>query len=95
MNTQEAFDRLTGIGSTELGKSIAALAAIPRPPEHDEWITDADYLPLPSEPICNVCGQPCNTLSFDVTVDFYTGHKEQEHVSACCRSRYTIGRVAV
>jgi len=31
--TQEAFDRLTGIDSTELGKSIAALAAIPRPPE--------------------------------------------------------------
>jgi len=32
-NTQEAFDRLTGIDSTELGKSIAALAAIPPPPE--------------------------------------------------------------
>jgi hypothetical protein len=33
MNTQESFDRLTGIDSTELGKSIAALAAIPQPLE--------------------------------------------------------------
>jgi len=45
--------------------------------------------PEPS-PVCNHCIQPCNVLSFDVTVDFSTGRQQQEHVSSCCKALYTM-----
>jgi len=81
MNTQEAFDRLTGINLTALGKSIAALAAIP----------------LPNEPICNICGQPCDVRQVDNNpwneAGGLTCNVGCTGESFCCKAPYTIGGV--